>query len=148
MSIFTNLDIKTMTKFNQYLEEEAEDFKIYTDGGIGFNTILGAINELKATRHTIAAITYDYEKAKHEYDVQCYKMKNSEEYISKYKAISTREEHAELNLSEEKDKLIKINQNLLHLKANRDGLIDEIKFMYRVLEANSYCGGDCDEKSE
>ena len=148
MSIYEGYDQETMEKMEEYMTAEKEDFELYTSDGVDFSIILCIIHELKATRHLICEAEYEYDKAKLRYDEDLLRLKSSEEYAEKFKTLKQREESALLELSDDARNLVEWEHQIRCLKANRDGLVDEVKFMYRFFEREDRSVTGDDESSD
>lgn len=132
MAIFDNLSTETMKCFGEYMEQEKEDFELYIKNEE--MDILGIIHELKATRHIIAKKEYEYEHAKHEYECNMIRTKNSRKYVEQYKTLKQREENATIEHANDAENIMNLKLELARLKANRDGLEDELRMIYRTFD--------------
>lgn len=133
MSIYDNLGTNAFTKYNNYFEMESEETKHALNDGLTFGVLSVAINELKATNHTINDLEYEYDKLKLEYELNLIKTQNSPEYLEKYKTIKQREQESQIQHKETREELVEIQRQLRELKANKEGLEYEIRFYFKVL---------------
>jgi len=117
-------------EFEQFgLEYDFEITGIKDNRDNGYSEVIAQLN---ATNRLLIRVEDQLRQRKHQYEQEFIERCNSDEYLQEYKTIKQREQMATLEL----DNLQKIINKLKHeydiLRANKQGLEYELKFMLKM----------------
>ena len=119
-------------EFEQFgLEYDFEITGIKDNRDNGYSEVIAQLN---ATNRLLIRVEDQLRQRKHQYEQEFIERCNSEEYLTEYKTIKQREQMATLEL----DNLQRVINKLKHeydiLRANKQGLEYELKFMLKMEE--------------
>ena len=118
----------------RFTKEYMSEHETITDKNISITRqITEKIAEYNATNILLIDIEYQLQKQKMELETSILNLKNSQEYISKYKTLTQRDEQARIECDDYNYKIIELEHTQKILQANIKALNYELRLLFKML---------------